>query len=55
MHLNKDDKLLSVEKMDLAKRGTNKGKFVYELKWDRPFPQTQNDIDKKRKKPVSSP
>ena len=55
MHLNKDDKLLSVEKMDLAKRGTNKGKFVYELKWDRPFPQTRNDIDKKRKKTSVEP
>ena len=55
MHLNKDDKLLSVESMDLAKHGPNKGKFVYKLKWDRPFPQTRNEIDKQRKKTSVEP
>jgi hypothetical protein len=39
VHLNKDDKPLSVESMDVAKHGPNKGKSVCKLKRDRPFPR----------------
>ena len=49
MHLNKGDKVVSVEYGAVARRGPNKGKIEYGLKWNRPFPLTRAQIAKRKK------